>query len=240
MGRFRIEEIKHRLSQREVKELHNSRFRESAVLIPILKINNASEEEEYAFILTVRSKKLKKHSGEISFPGGKLEPNESPIDAALRETQEEIGIERAHIQVIGRVEPIITMTGFIINPVVAIVDTIDFILNPEEVEKVLVIPFTFFTTTKTMKEHPYILGDQYIPFLSFDYLERTEVNGFEKKEKFHIWGATAHIITMFFYEFFDIRLFSQEYNRPSEEKMFELFDEFSERAQKELKKRHSE
>ena len=239
MSRFRIEQITQKLEGREINEIHDSRFRESAVLVPIIKQKINSENEEFAFILTVRSKKLKKHSGEISFPGGKLESNESPIEAAIRETEEEIGIDRRHINVIGRCEPIITMTGFIINPVVALVENSKFIVNKDEVENVLVVPFEFFTTTKSIKEHPYRIGDQYIPFLSFDYIEKSIVNDVEKKENYHIWGATAHIISMFFYEIFDVRLFSEEYKRPSSDKILELFDQVSELSQKELKKKHT-
>ncbi len=235
MVEFVIEKIKERLNNMEIAEIHDSRFRESAVLIPIVERPDFNGEKRLYFLLTVRSKKLKKHSGEISFPGGKIEKNEQPIEAALRETKEEIGVDSSSIEIIGKFEPVITMTGFIINPIVGILKTGSFKPNPDEVQRLLLVPFDFFSTTKYIKEHPYYVGDHYLPFLSFEYREFEIVEGIEKATQFTIWGATAHMIGRFFDAIFDIRLYSEQYHRPNHSEMLKLFDQFSEKLERKVK-----
>jgi 8-oxo-dGTP pyrophosphatase MutT (NUDIX family) len=232
---FSIEKIRDRLQSMEIAEIHDSRFRESAVLIPIVEQTDSDGYKKLSFVLTVRSKKLKKHSGEISFPGGKLEKNEQPIETALRETKEEIGVDPSLIEIIGRFEPVITMTGFIINPVVGILKSRSFKPNPDEVQRLLIVPFDFFTSTKDIKEHPYYVGEHYLPFLSFDYREFEIVEGIEKATQFTIWGATAHMIGRFFDAIFDIRLYSEQYHRPNHAEMLKLFDQFSDKLERKVK-----
>lgn len=235
VGAYSIEKIRDRLKNMEIEEIHDSRFRESAVLIPIVEQTDSEGNEKLYFVLTVRSKKLKKHSGEISFPGGKLEKNEQPIETALRETKEEIGVDPSAIEIIGKFEPVITMTGFIINPVVGVLKTDTFKPNPEEVQRLLIVPFDFFTTTKSIKEHPYYVGEYYLPFLSFDYREFEIVEGIEKATQFTIWGATAHMIVRFFDAIFDVRLYSEQYHRPNHAEMLKLFDQFSDKLERKVK-----
>ena len=146
--------------------------RKSAVLIPIIK-----DQDDYSLIFEKRVERPMRHSGEISFPGGVLEDNETPIETALRETQEEIGINPKEIEVLGYLKPTKTKSsGFLIIPVVGYIKNNPSIkVNPDEVEKVLVIPIE--ELIKRRKEM--ILGPYY------------------KVGETVIWGATARILTDF-------------------------------------------
>ena len=147
--------------------------RKSAVLIPIIKDQNGN----YSLIFEKRVERPMRHSGEISFPGGVLENDETPIETALRETQEEIGIDPREIEVLGYLKPTKTKSsGFLIIPVVGYIKNEPTIkVNPDEVEKVLVIPIVELIK----KKKKMILGPYY------------------KIGETVIWGATARILTDF-------------------------------------------
>jgi 8-oxo-dGTP pyrophosphatase MutT (NUDIX family) len=87
----------------------------AAVLIGI------TERAEPGVILTLRRETLRTHAGQIAFPGGRIDPGESAEQAALREAEEEVGLEPRFVEVIGGIEPYRTVTGFVVTPVVAVV-----------------------------------------------------------------------------------------------------------------------
>lgn len=100
---------------------------------------------DLSVLLTRRTEHLANHAGQISFPGGHVEPgDDTPEDAALRETEEEIGLDRRHVTLLGRLDDYVTRTGFQVTPVVAMVDA-PFDLNPDpgEVEQVFEVPLPF-------------------------------------------------------------------------------------------------
>src|SRR3954469_3379070 len=80
--------------------------REAAVLVPLFE-----ELGETRVVLTRRSSKLRSHTGEVSFPGGRLDPGEAPLDAALREAQEEVGIDPSAVEIVGRLNPLSTFSS---------------------------------------------------------------------------------------------------------------------------------
>ena len=90
-------------------------------------------EENAAFIITRRSTKLQNHAGQWALPGGRLDPEETAIEAALRETEEEIGITLAPEQVLGLLDDYTTRSGFVITPVVIWAGA-DLKMNPNEEE----------------------------------------------------------------------------------------------------------
>jgi len=97
----------------------------AAVLIPIV------DRAEPTIIFTERPKTMRKHPGQVSFPGGRIDPDDAdPVAAALREAEEEIGLDRAYVEVIGTTDRYRTVTGFEVTPVVAAVRP-GFTLRPQ-------------------------------------------------------------------------------------------------------------
>jgi 8-oxo-dGTP pyrophosphatase MutT (NUDIX family) len=129
--------------------LGKEEFFNSAVLIPFVYINNKLQ-----FLFEKRSANIKQ-GGEICFPGGKIEKDDkSPIDTALRETFEEIGIEETRIKVLGKLDILFGSRGVLVEPIVAEVkldDINELKINSTEVEKVFLVPLSFFE--KNEPEH---------------------------------------------------------------------------------------
>src|SRR6476659_7329388 len=84
-------------------------------------------------LLTVRREHMRTHAGQIAFPGGRLDPGEEAIAAALREAHEELGLAAASVEVVGTIEPYRTVTGYVVSPVVGVVPP-DLPLEPHEHE----------------------------------------------------------------------------------------------------------
>ena len=100
-----------------------------------------NEKDHAAFILTTRAAKLNKHAGQRAYPGGRIDPGESSLDAALRELHEEIGIELCEDDLLGRLDDYATRSGFIISPFVFWAKkSLKFVANPDEVEAIHRIP----------------------------------------------------------------------------------------------------
>ena len=112
--------------------LEGMELKDAAVLVPVV-----DHGDNARVIFTQRTASLRKHSGQIAFPGGKLDRDETAEFAALRETEEEIGLARHFVDVIGHLPPIPVLSGFRITPVLCVVRT-GFALspNPDEVEAV--------------------------------------------------------------------------------------------------------
>ena len=111
----------------------------AAVLVPVV------AREEPAVLLTLRTPDLKSHSGQIAFPGGKIDPGDpSPLAAALREAEEEIGLDARFIEPLGYLDLYLSMSGFRILPVVARVDPdYELRINPAEVADAFEVPLDF-------------------------------------------------------------------------------------------------
>ncbi|MBO9623551.1 MAG: CoA pyrophosphatase [Sphingomonas sp.] len=99
----------------------------AAVLIAV------TDRPDPGVILTRRTETLRRHAGQVAFPGGRIDPGEGPIDAALREAEEEVGLPRAQVQVVGTADRYRTVTGYDVTPVVGVVPP-DLQLVPSEAE----------------------------------------------------------------------------------------------------------
>ncbi|MBW3694835.1 CoA pyrophosphatase [Vibrio sp. T187] len=127
----------HPESMQRVAHLDNARLRKAAVLIGLVERDNGLQ-----IIFTKRAEHLKHHPGQVSFPGGKFEPSDQSLQiTALRELEEEVGIEPNQVKIVGQLPEIHTISHFSVTPVVAMVDpnyqvTIDF----NEVESVFEVP----------------------------------------------------------------------------------------------------
>ena len=150
----------------------------AAVLVAIV------DRPEPTVILTLRPETMRKHPGQVSFPGGRIDPgDDGPIDAALREAEEEIGLARDRVEVIGTADPYLTITGFEVTPVLGIVPPdLELTPYPGEVAAVFEAPF----------HHLLDPAHQHVRTAMFRGRERTyyEIDWHEQR----IWGATAAMI----------------------------------------------
>lgn len=153
--------------------------REAAVLVPIVK-----REGGLTVLFTKRTEHLSNHPGQISFPGGHIEDHdETPEHAALRETEEEVGLPHDYIQVIGRLNGYITRTGFHVVPVVGVVD-VPFPVTPDphEVAEVFEVPLAFLMDPANHQKCSRIFMGKQRHFWAMPYKD------------YYIWGATAGMI----------------------------------------------
>jgi 8-oxo-dGTP pyrophosphatase MutT (NUDIX family) len=150
----------------------------AAVLVPVV-MSDAP-----GILLTKRTSHLSAHAGQVSFPGGRIDPEDSgPEAAALREAWEEIGLEAASVQVLGRMADHVTGTGYRITPVLGLLPPgLSFRLSAHEVEAVFELPVS-------------VVLDPHAP-----RLQRQHVRGVWREywvwphPKHYIWGATAAIL----------------------------------------------
>lgn len=115
------------------------KLRPAGVLVPVIAGANGAE-----VLLTKRSSRLKHHPGQIAFPGGKQDEGDADvIAAALREAEEEVGLPRQHVQVLGTLPTHETVTGFLVTPVVGWIDaTFDVVTEPGEVAEAFRVPLS--------------------------------------------------------------------------------------------------
>ncbi|XP_017261233.1 peroxisomal coenzyme A diphosphatase NUDT7 isoform X2 [Kryptolebias marmoratus] len=137
-------------------------------------------------LMTLRSKQLKTSAGEVCFPGGKRDPSDQDdVGTALREAEEEIGLQPGNVQVICKLFPVINKSGLLVTPVVGFIDeTFRPVLNPAEVSAVFSVPLDFFISDKdhyASHNAPGMMGALH----SFYFADPVS------KSQYHIWGLTA-------------------------------------------------
>jgi 8-oxo-dGTP pyrophosphatase MutT (NUDIX family) len=148
----------------------------AAVLVPVV-----ARAEGATVLLTQRSSALRKHSGQIAFPGGRIDADETAIAAALREAEEEIGLAARHIEPIGFMDCYFTGTGFCITPVVAVVSPpFELTINPHEVDDAFEVPLSFLMRPENHQR--FTRREDGRAFLAMPYGDR------------YIWGATAGML----------------------------------------------
>jgi 8-oxo-dGTP pyrophosphatase MutT (NUDIX family) len=190
-GRMNVEQWRARLPQRPPAlaehddydlspQQRPARFggEKAAVLLPVV------QREEPMLLFTRRTDSLARHSGQVSFPGGRSEAYDiSPMETALRETFEETGIAPSFITVAGYLDRYLTGTGFDIQPVVGLLAE-GFALSPDprEVAEIFEVPLRFLCDPSNRRRESREVGGRQRSFYAFTYNER------------EIWGATAAIV----------------------------------------------
>lgn len=151
----------------------------AAVLVPLIE-----RMDGFALLLTRRTADLRHHAGQISFPGGRVEPeDDSPEVTALRETQEEIGLAGRQVEIIGRLDRYITRTGYSITPVVGIlVPPFELRLDPREVAEVFEVPLDFILDPVNHQRCRLNYEGEELEFYAMPWGE------------YYIWGATAGML----------------------------------------------
>ena len=156
-----------------------NRLRDAAVLIPVIERGEAA-----TVLLTQRAEKLRSHSGQVAFPGGRIDPTDgSAEDAALRETFEEVGLPARSVEVIGRMPDYVTGSGYRIVPVVGVVQPgFELVINEAEVDAAFEVPLGFLMDPANHRRESRIWLERERFYYTMPYGER------------FIWGATAGII----------------------------------------------
>ncbi|MDV7338419.1 CoA pyrophosphatase [Terasakiella sp. A23] len=153
--------------------------REAAVLVPIIK-----RDDELTVLFTKRTDHLSNHPGQISFPGGHTEEEDETAEhAALRETEEEVGLPASYIQVIGQMNDYVTRTGFRVTPIVGLIDVpYPTEPDPHEVAEVFEVPLSFLLDTANHQKCSRIFQGVKRHFWAMPYHD------------YFIWGATAGML----------------------------------------------
>jgi 8-oxo-dGTP pyrophosphatase MutT (NUDIX family) len=170
--------IRERLKLYDAKRVECASTISAGVVIPLFE-----KDGDFFFLLTKRSDEVRFHKGEVSFPGGMYEEGDGDImNTALRECGEEIGVKRDDVEIIGRLDDVYTLTGFVITPYVGIIPhPYEFRTNPKEVAYIITLPYSYLKETSPI-------------------LEVVKHNGKTRKtQSLHyngdrIWGATCRML----------------------------------------------
>ncbi|HOK11048.1 MAG TPA: CoA pyrophosphatase [Ottowia sp.] len=173
----------------------------AAVLVPLV-----DRPQGLSVLLTERADHLSTHSGQVAFPGGKVDPDDADaVDAALREAEEEVDLSRRFVDVLGQLPVYVTGTQFIVTPVVAVVQP-GFVLrpNPQEVAHAFEVPLSWLMNPAHHRRHRLRWEGQEREWYSMPYVERVRVEAGAGEslpggevERF-IWGATAGMLRNFY------------------------------------------
>jgi 8-oxo-dGTP pyrophosphatase MutT (NUDIX family) len=167
----------------------------ASVLVPLV-----MREGGLTVLLTRRTEHLRDHAGQISFPGGRAEEHDQDaVATALREAEEEVGLDRAHVDVIGTLPHYTTVTRFVVTPVVALVrpgfHLAELPLDAFEVAEAFEVPLPFLMNPAHHRRHVFEALGQQRRFLSMPW-QGTGSAG--QPREFFIWGATAAMLRNFY------------------------------------------
>lgn len=169
------------LQSRPPKNLTGYSYKPAAVLVPIQERDDGDH-----LVLTKRAEGLNHHRGQVAFPGGRVDgADRDELEAALREAQEEIGIDPAHVRVLGRLDQVTAAYDFVVTPFVGVIPPFyEFRLNPVETDAVFSVPIASLLDPScvALADHLSSHGEPVYHFYC---------------DGWDIWGATARIIVQF-------------------------------------------
>lgn len=178
-----IEELKAALANRQKRHVIDSSRLSAAVVVPIFRKDN-----ECYLLFTERTDTVKNHKGQISFPGGACETRDgTPVNTALRECAEEVGLTGGSVEIIGELDDEITVTSsFVITPFVAFISSPGEVkIDPREVKQTIEIPISALQDKDSWREETKIMDGQSVTTYFYNYQGKV------------IWGATARILNKF-------------------------------------------
>lgn len=176
-----VQRLRHILAERPAIEIDATQYKRACVLIPLVHENG-----RWSILLTRRSEDLAAHSGQIAFPGGGVEQGESLEAAAKREAEEEVGIPTSAVELIGRLDDLITNSGFLVAPFVGVVRRpAAYSMQQGEVVEVFEVPVDALLVPTTPE----------VRFVTFR--ERSYPVYFYRFEQYEIWGLTGRMLKAF-------------------------------------------
>lgn len=157
-------------------------LRTAAVLVPLVEYPTG-----FTVLLTRRTEHLQHHAGQVSFPGGRMEPEDAGAQGtALREAQEEIGLDPGKVELVGFLDPYQTITGFLVTPVVGFIQgPVATRADPSEVAEVFELPLEVVLDVRNHQRHSRMYRGQERHFYVLPYRD------------YYIWGATAAMLVGF-------------------------------------------
>ncbi|HEU4809315.1 MAG TPA: CoA pyrophosphatase [Sphingomicrobium sp.] len=161
----------------DLPELRAGASTPAAVLIAI------TERREPGLLLTVRREHLRTHAGQVAFPGGRVDPGEEAVAAAIREAQEELGLDPAEVEIIGELDDYRTVTGFVVTPVLGVIPP-DLPLAPHEHEVAdwFEAPLEYLLDPANQRQETVVFGGLERRYWQIEW------------EGNRIWGATAAML----------------------------------------------
>jgi 8-oxo-dGTP pyrophosphatase MutT (NUDIX family) len=161
----------------DLPELRDEVHAQAAVLVAV------TDRAEPGLILTVRREHMRTHAGQVAFPGGRVDPGEDPIAAAVREAHEEIGLDPKYVEIVDAIDPYRTITGFVVTPVIAVIPP-DLPLEPHEHEVAdwFEAPLDFLLDPANQQLRSALFQGETRHYYEIMWNER------------RIWGATAAMI----------------------------------------------
>jgi 8-oxo-dGTP pyrophosphatase MutT (NUDIX family) len=155
--------------------------RRACVLVPLVR-----DGAQWSILFSRRSENLASHSGQIAFPGGAVEEGETLIEATVREAQEEVGIAPERVELIGRLDDLVTNSGFLVAPFVGVIhERIDYVLQASEVEEVFEVPVDALLTPSQPEVRYVTYRRKRYPAYFYRHLD------------YEIWGLTGRILKTF-------------------------------------------
>ncbi len=196
-----LERIKEKLNKPKSLFMGEETAMRSAVLIPLVE-----KDGEWHVLFEVRSQNMRKQPGDCSFPGGRIDEGETPRDAAIRETCEELGVKITAIELMDDLSPYVMSPNFIVYPFVGVIHDIESLQpNADEVEEVFTVPLSWLMTHEpelhTISLQPIMKDD--FPFDKIqngkNYKWRAGVveEYFFEYDNYVIWGLTARMLKYF-------------------------------------------
>ncbi len=177
-----VDQIRAILSSRKRRVIEHPPFSHAAVLVPLFKKGDGCH-----LLFTKRSDQVKYHKGEISFPGGVVDEEDLElINTALREAHEEIGLKKSDVEIIGILDDIVTVTEFIVTPIVGLFPyPYPFKVSEVEIAELIEVPLPSLLHKECFSEREIIRGGQKEVVYAYQYGDHI------------IWGATARILKQF-------------------------------------------
>ncbi len=176
-----LDRLRQILGRRPAIEIEAPQYRRACVLVPLVRIDG-----QWSILFSRRSPNLAAHSGQVAFPGGAVEDGETLDAAAIREAEEEVGIRGDAVELIGRLDDLITHSGFLVAPFVGVIrERIEYVLHEAEVDEVFEVPIEAVLDV-SQPEVRYVLRDG-LKYPAYFY----------RYGDYEIWGLTGRMLKSF-------------------------------------------